>query len=399
MGKRAIGVLVACFLTVLAAYSIRYSYGTLLPGMLPAFEITKAQAGVIYSSYFIAYTLLSPVMGLLADRYDMRIILSIFVAVMGIGTFLMQYPSSVLQASLFFTIAGIGCAACWAPVMAVSQRWTSDKRRGLTLAVVDAGSTIGVMTAGSLIPIIVANSDWRKGWMILGIFGIALGILNFILIRNRPQSQISADKSRGRGGLSSIAFKNILKDRRFWLIGVAYLLTGFSIIIPFTFLSTYTVQELKFSYGSATLLITVIGIAGLIGKLTFGPVSDRAGRIKILVLCAILITLGCLGIALSRGWILAVTVFIFGIGYGACWSLYAACASDFVSKYSAGGIVGLWTFLLGIGSICAPIVAGWTGDLSGTLKGAFLIAALGGFGSLILLLPLLKIASIHDNSS
>jgi hypothetical protein len=34
----------------LAHYSIRYSYGTLLPGMLPTLDITKAQAGVIYSS-------------------------------------------------------------------------------------------------------------------------------------------------------------------------------------------------------------------------------------------------------------------------------------------------------------------------------------------------------------
>jgi len=138
------------------------------------------------------------------------------------------------------------------------------------------------------------------------------------------------------------------------------------------------------------MLITLIGISGLIGKLTFGPVSDKVGRIKILLLCALLITAGCLGIALCRGWVLPVIVFIFGIGYGACWSLYAACASDLFSKHSAGGIIGLWTFLLGIGSICAPIVAGWTADRSGTLVWAFLIAAIAGLGSFILLLPMLN---------
>ena len=150
MSKRAIGVLSACILTVFAAYAIRYSYGTLLPEMLGALNITKAQAGVIYSSYFIAYTLLSPVTGIMSDKYDMRVIISVFVAVMGLGTFLMQYPTTILQASIFFGIAGIGCAACWAPVMAVAQRWTSAGRRGLTLAIVDAGSTLGVMAAGAL---------------------------------------------------------------------------------------------------------------------------------------------------------------------------------------------------------------------------------------------------------
>jgi sugar phosphate permease len=224
MSKRAIAVFIACFLTVLAAYSIRYSYGTLLPEMLPALDITKAQAGVIYASYFVAYTLLSPVMGILSDRYDMRIILSVFVSIMGLGAFLMQYSTSILQASFFFTIAGIGCAACWAPVMAVTQRWTSDKRRGLSLALVDAGSTIGVMTAGALIPIIVAASDWHQAWMDLGIFGIVLGLVNYICIRNRPASQpVPIIKSGGRGKLVGMTYRQLFSDGRFWLIGLASL--------------------------------------------------------------------------------------------------------------------------------------------------------------------------------
>lgn len=69
--------------------------------------------------------------------------------------------------------------------------------------------------------------------------------------------------------------------------------------------------------------------------------------------------------------------------------MYAACASDFFSKKAAGGIIGLWTLLMGLGSIAAPIVAGWSADSSGTLMWAFIIATAGGFGSLILLLPLL----------
>jgi MFS family permease len=101
MSKRALAVLLACILTVFAAYAIRYSYGTLLPEMLPSMGITKAQAGTIYSSYFIAYTLLSPVMGIISDRYDVRILLAVFMAVMGCGTFLMLYASSILTASVF----------------------------------------------------------------------------------------------------------------------------------------------------------------------------------------------------------------------------------------------------------------------------------------------------------
>ena len=390
MSKRTFGVLLACFLTVLVAYSIRYSYGTLLPEMLPALSITKAQAGVIYSSYFITYTLFSPVLGLMADRFNLRVLIAVFVALMGVGTFLMQYSTSVSQASFFFAIAGIGCAACWAPVMALAQRWISDKRKGLTLAMIDAGSSLGVMAAGVLVPW-AAGSEWKVGWMYLGIMGMALGALNFILIRGYPRTVSRKIVTQNvQTAIPWGSYKQILLDLRFWLIGIAYMMTGFAIIIPFVFLSTYAVQELSFPYRSATLFITLIGAGGMLGKLTLGPLSDKAGRVRIMVICAFLITAGCLAMAFCRGWLLMVVCFVYGIGYGACWALYAACASDLFSKKTAGGIIGLWTFLMGAGSIIAPIISGWTADISGTLMWAFVLAMVAGFISLVLLLTMLK---------
>jgi MFS family permease len=390
MTKRSLAVLFACFATVLIAYSIRYSYGTLLPEMLSSLNITKAGAGIIYSSYFIAYTILSPILGIMADKFNMRYLLAGFVTLMGIGTFLMQYPSSVLQASLFFTVAGIGCAACWAPVMALAQRWINDKRRGMNLSLIDAGSSLGVMAAGGLVPLAAANFSWQAGWMILGLAGIILGAANLFLIRDYPVSKdnLLAAIIPAKVKKAGISYNKILRDKRFWFIGLAYLLTGFAIIIPFTFLTTFAVRELSFPYSSATLLITVIGVGGITGKLTLGPFSDKIGRIKIMMLCAVLIAGGCLAMIYSRGWILVAVCFFYGIGYGACWAMYAACASDFFSKESAGGIIGIWTLLMGLGSIIAPVVSGWVGDLTGTLMWSFVIAMAGGWGSLILLLPL-----------
>ena len=56
------------------AFAVRYAYGLLLPHMLSSLAISKTQAGFIYSSYFIAYTIFSPILGLLVDRYDARVL-------------------------------------------------------------------------------------------------------------------------------------------------------------------------------------------------------------------------------------------------------------------------------------------------------------------------------------
>jgi OFA family oxalate/formate antiporter-like MFS transporter len=406
MSSRALAVFTASFFTILAAYSIRYSYGTLMPEMLPDLHINKAQAGSIYTSYFFAYTLFSPIVGRLSDRYDTRILISLFMAVMGVGTFLMQFADSLWQASLFFGIAGLGCAACWAPVAALVQRWTNPSRRGSILAFVDAGSTIGVMAAGAVIPLLVSRTDWHVGWEVLGIFGLLLAIANFVLIRDRPTAH-DADPSQGPGDHSAVqgaglgpaasahpaaqfTYRRLFSDRRFWFIGLAYLLVGVSIQIPFSFLSTYAVQELQVPYGTATSLITVIGIAGLVGKLTLGPLSDKKGRISIMMLASFAIMIGCTGFAFGHSWVLFVMACIFGVGYGACWSMYAACAADYFSKAASGAILGLWTVYLGAGLIIAPVIAGWTADASGTLKWAFIIAAAAGLGTVMMLTPMLR---------
>ena len=395
MSRRAIGVLFACFAIIFVHYAIRYSYGTLLPEMLPSLSINKAQAGMIYSSYFIAYTALSPVLGLISDRYDVRIILPLFVALMGGGAFLMAYPTSQLQASLFFGVAGIGCSACWAPVMVLAQRWTTESRRGMSLAFVDAGSSLGVMAAGAITPMIVVAYGWRAGWMSLGVLAFILAIVSFFLVQSHPKTHSNpSPQDGGRRRLVGITYKQLLSDRRFWLIGLAYLFTGFAIMVPFAFISTYAVQELSFPYDSATRLVTIIGAGGITGKVVLGPISDKLGRIKILVISAILIAGGNLAIAYSRGWMLMGVTFIFGIGYGACWAMYAACASDFFSRQAAGAIIGLWTVYIGIGLMLSPLLAGWMADATGTLMWSFLIAAAGGIASLLLLLPMLKASQV-----
>ena len=116
MTKRAAGVVTAGFFTLFIAFAIRYCYGLVLPHMMSALAISKTEAGVIFSSYFITATILSPLIGVLVDRFDAKIILTVFVSILGAGTCLMSLSSSVVQASIFlpwrnrpFGMLGLSC--------------------------------------------------------------------------------------------------------------------------------------------------------------------------------------------------------------------------------------------------------------------------------------------------
>ena len=390
MNKRL--VLTACFLTVFVAYAVRYGYGILLPDMLDSLNITKTDAGIIFSSFFVAYTLASPVCGFISDRYGSRWLLSTFVIVLGLGAFLMSYASSILQASLFFALAGIGSAACWAPVVALAQKWTSHEHRGMTLSFIDIGSAFSIIAIGALLPLIVGEYGWRTGWVILGIITAAIGIFNFMAIKNPPQNiQPELEKNRVHKKPAGMPLSAILKSSKFWLFGLAYFFTSIAYAVPFTFLSTYAVQELSLPYIIGANVMTLLGIGAVISKLTIGPISDKTGRLKMLLVCGLFIGLGNLVMAFQNTVTLFFAAFIFSMGYGAVWAMYAAAASDYFDRESSGTIVGLWTLFLGCGSVLSPIAAGWLADATGTLSWSFLLGGVGGIISAVMLIPVWRI--------
>jgi OFA family oxalate/formate antiporter-like MFS transporter len=137
----------------------------------------------------------------------------------------------------------------------------------------------------------------------------------------------------------------------------------------------------------------VIGISAVIGKIVLGSLSDKIRRIKIMLLCALLIAVGCLGMSYEHGVTLTAFAVIFGVGYGTVWSMYAASSSDYFPKEYSGSIVGLWTLYLGIGSTLSPVIAGWIADTTGTLAWSFVLAAAGAALSFLLLIPLWKVTS------
>jgi MFS family permease len=332
----------------------------------------------------------------------LRLILTFFPALLCIGTFLMSYSSSLLDSSLFFALTGLGTAACWSPVVTMIPRWVSDKRRGLALAITDVGSSSGLLIWSWAMPYIVEAFNWTAGWMSLAAMALFATLLNLLLVRDRP-ADISGSTQKATGSQPNDTiiktYNKLLRNATFWLIGLSYLLIGFSILIPFTFLPIHGIQSLSLSYQTAKWMLVILAASGIIGKIILGHLSDSTGRIKIMIICDLLIAAGGLGMAYSNNFMtLAVSSAIFGFGYGALWPVYAAVSSDYFPKMYSGRIIGLWTLYLGIGSMIAPPLAGWTIDISGIFSWAFLLTAMSALISLLLLLPLLKLSSHHSEN-
>ena len=386
MTRRAYAIIVAGFFTVGIAYGIRYGYGMLLPEMLPDLGISKTQAGTIFAIYFAVYTICTPILGSLSDFYNYRVILTIFTVVLAGGALMMSLATNFIMACIMFSVAGLGHAACWAPVTALVSKWVPDNRRGMALSFVTMGVGLGIPLWGFMLPQIVAAWSWHAGWAAMGLFGLGVAVLNVCLVRNPidvapPATSAPSQLLRILG-----TYKDLLGSKTFQLIGIAYLLVGFNVLVPFTFLPVYTREVLDFAYATSTRFPAFIALFGIVGQLTLGTLSDGIGRAKVLMICGSIMGVACLGMTYfdSAWWLFAATAF-YGLGYGAVWPVYAAAAADYFPKGLAGSVVGLWTVYLGVGSIISPVVCGWTIDITGSYRWTFYLGLFSGILSVLLL--------------
>jgi MFS family permease len=290
------------------------------------------------------------------------------------------------MAGAMFSVAGLGHAACWAPVMGLASKWVPDNRRGMALSLVGMGVGVGISLWSFLLPPIVSAWNWRAGWAAMGVYGLGVAALNVWLVRNPVDAEPPASSAQSQIVRILRTYKLLLGNKTFQLIGIAYLLVGFNVLVPFTFLPVYTSEALNFAYATATKFPAAIAMFGIIGQLTLGPLSDAMGRSRVLMICGAIMGLACLGMVYltTAFWLFTATAF-YGLGYGAVWPMYAAAASDYFPKGEAGSVVGLWTVYLGLGSIISPIVCGWTIDLTGSYRWTFYLGLLSGLLSVLML--------------
>jgi sugar phosphate permease len=394
-------VLTACFATVFIHYSIRLGYGILMPEMILSLQITKAQAGIIASSFYLAYSIFAPIMGFMVDRVNARILLVASPAVFAVGTFFMGRPQTLFQACLSFFVVGVGASAMWTPVVTLVQRWFESRRRGMALGILSFSYAIGYGIMGIALPLLVAQYGWRVCWFLLAALAILLVPLNGIFIRSRPQDlhlkpwgegSETTPQTPAEHPLSNIPFRALLRWPSLWVTGISYFFIGFSAYVVNLFIVTYGNLELKYTFAQAAQLASAIAFSGIPGALLIPFLSDFIGRKRCLVFINAGMTVSILLIiwAGSTRSALMAAVSVYGVFYASVWPMYAAAAADFFPREATGTVLGFWTIFYGFSLALAPVGGGYIADVTGTFNYSFLAGAISGCLATLFLLPLKK---------
>lgn len=353
-------------------------YALVLAALIADLGMSTTTAGLLGSLTLVASAVGGLLFGVLADRYGRTRALVWSVLIYSIFTALCGFAQSVAQLALFRVCLGIGMGGEWATGAAlVSETWPAQ-HRGKALGLMQSSWAIGYGLAAIVTALILPRWGWRAVFFV----GILPALLTLWIRRRVPEPEMWRQTRTGASG-SRMAFGDIFRRPIGPLTLTVTLMNactmfawwGFNLWIP-AYLSLPPEQGgIGLSTGAMAGLVVAMQVGMWFGYVTFGFVSDVAGRKRTYVVylaCAAALIVAYSSTRDPRLLlVLGPLVAFFGTGYFSGFGAVTAEIYPTSIRASAQG------FTYNIGRIASAIAPFGVGSLAAT-RGfgvAFLTAA------------------------
>lgn len=385
------GVLGAAFIGVMVSFApiIPYTFSLFLDPLHAAFGWKRESMGAAFALAAITVALVSPLIGLLLDRFPpRRIILPAILAFAVALASLSRLGSHIAQFYLTFFVLGLAAngTAQFAYTRTILT-WFS-RRRGFALALLLTGSGVGSILIPPLTEWMIQHHGWRAAWLMLG--GIALlGFpLTAMLVRNRPEKPLIRTDRTASGVTVSAA----LRTSAFWILGFITIFSAFSENGLVTNLAAMLTQH-GIVAATAALALSVRGGAGILGRLGIGFAIDRVSPERIQTLVLALAAAGTLILAFAgNGPLTLLGAAVLGVGLGSEADVMPYLLARYFGRRHFSVLYGLTWTAYAIGGATGPLWIGHMYDrVGGFYKPRFIvILAAVAFAAVLLSLFLHK---------
>ena len=379
------GVLAAAFTGVMVSFApiVPYTFSLFLDPLHAAFGWNREAMGGAFALAAITVALVSPLIGILLDRFPPRRIIlpGILVFAVGLATLSRLTPHIVQFYATYFVIGLVANATAQFAYTRTILTWFTT-HRGIALALLLTGSGVGSILIPPLTEWMIQHHGWRSAFLLLG--GIAtLGFpLTALLVRNRPEAAIVRSEHRADTGMTVAA---ALRTAAFWILAFITILSAFSENGLVTNLASILTQHGVVA-ASAALALSVRGGTGIIGRLGVGFAIDRVSPERIQSLVLALAAAGILILAFAGStWIALSGAAVLGVGLGSEADVLPYLLARYFGRRHFSVLYGLTWTAYAIGGATGPLWIGHLYDRAGAYLPRFIVyLAAVSFGAVIL---------------
>lgn len=397
-------ILALLFLISVVTYIDRVNISVTARQMMPAYGMTDQEMGWVFSAFVVGYALFQIPGGWLADRWGVRVVLTLALLWWSICTAFTAMVAATSLASLVGIVGalmlvrfslGMGEAVALPAFNRAVTNWLPTNRRGLGIGIAIGGIGLGSAVTPPVAAWVMVNWGWPTVFFLASLLGIGMAILWWFLSRNHPHEHPWVNTGEQallrREPITTIAvpWRAFSRTPTIWWLVISYSCLGYVAYVYLSWFYLYLVNVRGFDVLRGGLYASAPFLAMLIFCPLGGWVTDRlatryglttgrsAAGITGMVLAGLAIALG--GVVDSP--ILAIISLSLGAGWlyftvGAYWS-----STTDLSKSHAGTLSGLMNTGANIGGTISPTLTPWLANQWGwpvSLGVAAAVAILGG---------------------
>jgi len=380
---------VVCTCVVVSHIFGRFSFSILLPALRDDLVDSDTAAGTLGATYFAGYMLGVLAVTIVSSRTEPTTLMRAGLGFSVVALVILAGALDVSELAIGLALAGFAGAGIWITAPSIATGRVPTERRGAVLGALTASMGMGMLIVSQGTSLLRKLLDDEGAWR--PIFGIEAAlttvILTAALVFLRPTLTRPTVTPPTSGAPTSAATKPATDRPVLFSTQDLRSIPGWALLtLCYTLYSTLAGSWAQFlglalrqdaGYGSFHVnnLFSVFAVAGVVGPLTLGRVSDRIGRNLTIVIACMLSTIASFVLLIgSEPWS-TIAVAAYGAGSFGLPVLVAAAVRDHLDNQAFGTAFGAMTILYGIGSLGASQLAGYLADRTGSFDIVYLLLA------------------------
>ncbi|MFC2020211.1 MFS transporter [Chloroflexota bacterium] len=383
-------IVAAGFSVMMIIHGTFNTFGVFFTLLLEEFSLTRAVLSGASSLAFLTMGITAIGIGILADRFGPRIILTVGALFFGVGHLLMSQANAIWQIYLFFIVIGIGLSVSDVVPLSTVVRWFV-KKRGIMTGVAKVGTGLGLAVLPLVASGLISAFDWRTTYLILGLLVLVTVIPLAQLMRRDPREmgllpdgekqQVTDGPALVEKGLS---FQEALHTRQLWMVCGFYATIVFCGATVLVHIVPHAV-DMGISAAIAASLVATIGGTSILGRIVMGLSGDRIRHKWAVVVCFLILITALSWLQVARElWMLYIFAAIYGFNHGGFFALISPLIAGLFGTRSQGTLLGIVIFSGTLGGSAGSVLAGHIFDTTNSYRLAFLILLFMAITGLIL---------------
>ncbi|MDH7478728.1 MAG: OFA family MFS transporter [Syntrophomonadaceae bacterium] len=374
------------WMVVLAALGIQiclgaiYIWSVFQPPLIKLFGWTQTTASLTFTITILSFAIFTIIAGRIQDQIGPRWVATGGGILLGLGLILAKFTTSPTWLYLTFGVmGGCGIGAAYVTPLATCVKWFPDKKgliTGLAVAGFGGGALVFTPIADKLF---IPKLGVLNTFAALGVIFAVLVVLCAQLLKNPPPGYRPAGWTPPTTGAGAVAARDfstgeMVGTMQFYLIWLTYLVGSAAGLMVISVAKPFAVGA-GLSAGLAMWAVMIVSIFNALGRLTWGTLSDKLGRVRTLMIIFIICGLTMFFLSSMKMSMALVGCSLVGFCFGGYLAVYPSLTADYFGTKNLGMNYGTVFVAYGMGAVVGPLLANKIKDLTGAYDTAFVIAA------------------------